>query len=311
MILYLSGTAVMAASLGDSRAVLATLPDLAPPEESDPTPVEKPEPIPTKGAKYRRVLLPSRRLDAVPITTDQKPNHEAEMQRIQQCGGRVSRLTDEAGNRIGPYRVWRAHGNLPGLAMSRSLGDKIAKQIGVIATPIVQEFQYVPGVDQFFVVASDGVWYALCRDVMTNEEVVNFVERFRSICPQESKYSTDGVSPSTAAIAHLLCEEARYRWFGIVEEEDVMVDDISCVIVQLMAIEDPGNRPRVPRIAKMTNVSVSLDETTEDTSRPQGTDPLRNSVIPVEESSDGIRRNVVRRDLIRGSIVNTEESKIE
>ena len=155
--LYLNEDKAMAASVGDSRAVLATLPDLAPPENK---PNSKEQP---RTGKYCRKLVATRRLDAVQITIDQKPNHEEEMKRILQCGGRVSRLADEFGNRIGPYRIWRNHGNLPGLAMSRSIGDKMAKQLGVIATPIVQEFEYVPGVDQFFVVASDGVWYGFTQ----------------------------------------------------------------------------------------------------------------------------------------------------
>ena len=30
----------------------------------------------------------------------------------------------------------------------------------------------------------------------------------------------------------MVCEEARYRWLSIVEEEDVFIDDISCVVVE-------------------------------------------------------------------------------
>jgi len=30
----------------------------------------------------------------------------------------------------------------------------------------------------------------------------------------------------------MLCEEARIRWLAIVEHEDVMIDDISAVIIE-------------------------------------------------------------------------------
>lgn len=48
-------------------------------------------------------------------------------------------------------------GNLPGLTVSRSLGDEIAKQIGVIANPIIQFFEFFPEQDQFMIIGSDGL----------------------------------------------------------------------------------------------------------------------------------------------------------
>ena len=39
------------------------------------------------------------------------------------------------GNPAGPARVWLKHENIPGLAMARSIGDRIAAQVGVIAEP--------------------------------------------------------------------------------------------------------------------------------------------------------------------------------
>jgi len=36
------------------------------------------------------------------------------------------RLVDEVGQPIGPYRVWLEYAWLPGLAMSRALGDRLA-----------------------------------------------------------------------------------------------------------------------------------------------------------------------------------------
>ena len=42
----------------------------------------------------------------------------------------------------------------------------------------------------------------------------------------------DGVTPSNSCIAHLLCEEARLRWLTLVECENVMIDDIGCVVIE-------------------------------------------------------------------------------
>ena len=148
--MHVTESKLMAASVGDSRAVLASR---TPAGLSE---IEKDTGAP-KITKYQR-KIPTGTLTALPVTVDQKPNHAEEIERIHQCGGVVSRLTDEQGNRIGPYRIWRKGGNMPGLAMSRSIGDKIGSSIGVIATPIVQEFDYAPGQDQFIVMASDGIW---------------------------------------------------------------------------------------------------------------------------------------------------------
>jgi len=71
---------------------------------------------------------------------------------------------------MGPARVWHKDINVPGLAMSRSIGDLIAKNLGVISIPIVTTHNYRPDIDQFLVVGSDGLW-----DVMSNIEAVNFV----------------------------------------------------------------------------------------------------------------------------------------
>ena len=58
--------------------------------------------------------------------------------------------------------------------MSRSIGDTIGADIGVIATPVTSSYQHIWGNDQFIVAASDGVW-----DVMENSEVERFVEAYR------------------------------------------------------------------------------------------------------------------------------------
>ena len=150
MCVYMNETGVHVGSVGDSRAILGTIPE---------NPDEVPKFKPTEPDEvFKRNILPTRLLNAIPLTVDQKPNHQEELERIRKSGGRVQRLTDERGNKIGPYRVWKRNSNLPGLAMSRSIGDGIATEIGVIATPIFNSFDLDMERDQFIVSASDGVW---------------------------------------------------------------------------------------------------------------------------------------------------------
>lgn len=186
----------------------------------------------TQAVKDLKRSRPSRlvpNIYPVQLTKDQKPEDSEELTRLVECGARVKRLVDEDGNRVGPYRVWEMNSNVPGLSMSRSIGDQIAKSLGVIATPIITEMEIDPLHDNFIVVASDGVW-----DTMDNDDVCNYVEYFRSKCQKNHKKTPKGepVFYGNSNIAQLLCEEARVRWFSIVEDEDVLIDDISCVVIE-------------------------------------------------------------------------------
>ena len=47
---------------------------------------------------------------------------------------------------LGPMRVWLTEVDVPGLAMSRSVGDKVAKTVGVTAVPEIQKHRIGPDV---------------------------------------------------------------------------------------------------------------------------------------------------------------------
>ncbi|OMJ73986.1 hypothetical protein SteCoe_27197 [Stentor coeruleus] len=162
------------------------------------------------------------------LTRDHKPEINEEAQRIRENGGKVKRLLDYEGNRIGPYRVWENDTNLPGLIMSRSIGDNVAKNIGVISTPDITSINIDWKNDLFLIVGSDGLW-----DAMANDDVVNFVEFYRDKSYRGNNRNKDTPSLQNSNIAQLLCEEARTRWFAIVEEDNVSIDDISCIILEL------------------------------------------------------------------------------
>lgn len=280
-------------SVGDSRAVLGTIPETG-------TPIEEPPP---RSGKYFRSIEPIRQLKSVQLSIDQKPNHESELKRIEASGGIVQQLTDEYGHKVGPYRVWQKSGNLPGLAMSRSIGDGIAKKLGVTAQPVYHFFPYIKFRDQFIVMASDGVW-----DVIENIEVVNFVERFRKKC-------LVGISPrpyphnlENTSIAQLVAEEARFRWFGICEEEDVVIDDISVIVIQMGNLEPvPMQLPPVAVKRKTVHMNTVAHVESVQEVKPAVVrgDLLRGSYIPAKE------KGKKRFDPNRGSLINKEENKEE
>mmetsp|Transcript_16821 Transcript_16821/g.30067 ORF Transcript_16821/g.30067 Transcript_16821/m.30067 type:complete len:494 (+) Transcript_16821:5656-7137(+) len=217
------------ASVGDSRAILASVNS----NTDSPAPyanTDGEERKVLKSIKTTRQSIVNIPLYPIQLTKDQKPEDPEERERISKSGGTVSRITDPHGNKIGPYRVWKRNEGFPGLAMSRSIGDKTGSEVGIIATPVTTEYNLKPGQDLFIVAASDGVW-----DVMDNEDVINFVECYRGSCRKGELLDSLSITPTSCSIARLLCEEARVRWFSIVEDEDVMIDDISCVVIELEA----------------------------------------------------------------------------
>ena len=61
---------------------------------------------------------------------------------------------------------------MPGLAMSRSLGDAVAQSVGVIPEPEFFELE-LDSSDKFFIMASDGLW-----EFISNDEAVKLVAPF-------------------------------------------------------------------------------------------------------------------------------------
>ena len=74
-----------------------------------------------------RAIYINSKYEAVQISKDHKPNLPDEQKRILNSGGRVAKVPNTAN--IGPFRVWLKNEDLPGLAMSRSFGDFVAKSV--------------------------------------------------------------------------------------------------------------------------------------------------------------------------------------
>mmetsp|Transcript_34003 Transcript_34003/g.59264 ORF Transcript_34003/g.59264 Transcript_34003/m.59264 type:complete len:386 (-) Transcript_34003:45-1202(-) len=173
---FVSGDRLFLAHLGDSRVAM--------------------------GSKYGSHWIASQ------LTTDHKPENSEETKRILRHGGEVRRSLDSYRNPSGPYRVWLPGQDGPGLAMSRSIGDRYAKEAGVVASPEIKSLIIAPQ-DRFLIIASDGIW-----DVIGTEEAVNIVARkLESMSLEES--------------ADALVDEAHLRWRRDCES----VDDITVIVV--------------------------------------------------------------------------------
>ena len=132
----------------------------------------------------------NRNMGIIPLSTDHKPDLPGEIDRIILKGGEVDRLKDMFGNKIGPARVFQLGSEYPGLAMSRSLGDFQAKQVGVIPSPQIIEYD-INFSSKYLVICSDGVW-----EYVSNEQVRNIGNLFYAkndvvgYCNELVKYST-------------------------------------------------------------------------------------------------------------------------
>ena len=101
------------------------------------------------------------------------------------------------------------------------------------------------------------------------------------------------VNSSNTCISQIVCEEARMRWYTIVEEEDVMIDDISCIVLEIKkgdgVLKTHSKRP------------IPIEEI--------------NEHVPEEEAS-GLRKaptlkDIAVRDPRRGSFVSDKLSPFE
>lgn len=135
------------------------------------------------------------------LSKDHSLSDKFEFKRIKKCKGRIEQSRNQFGDYVGPQRVWHENYGYPGLAMTRSLGDALAKDLGVIDTPgtpssLIKDITCVelnPSC-KFFVLATDGIW-----DVLTNDNVIE-------ICVKciETK------GPDFCA--REICSEASDRW---------------------------------------------------------------------------------------------------
>ena len=163
------GTEIWLVNVGDSRIVLGTKEVHSPTSSSSSSSSHSSDtPEAQTSASY------SQRCVAHDVTIDHKPHLPSEFSRIQSTGGRVFSIQYENGI-IGPPRVWLGKHNVPGLAMSRSLGDFVVHSAGVISTPDIFHYRLNSTADSFLVVATDGIW-----ENLNGQEVIDIAMQYNN-----------------------------------------------------------------------------------------------------------------------------------
>ena len=184
------------ANCGDSRAVLAR-------STAGPAGDDGPSDAAGPSKKYENMT-------AVPLSVDQNPDSPGEEERILSSGGFVSPPPEPGLS----SRVWLdpSHTQV-GLAMARSIGDHAVKGVGVIAEPVVLSHRIDPSVDEFVIMATDGVWEFIDSDVA----VGIVADRL-------------GQGGGASGACEALIDAAVGRWH---EVEGCYRDDITAIVIRL------------------------------------------------------------------------------
>lgn len=140
------------------------------------------------------------------ITIDHKPDLPKEKERIVKSGGRVFCVTYPGGI-VGPPRVFLKAMDIPGLAMSRSLGDEVSHSVGVSAIPDITTRELLP-TDKAIILASDGLW-----EFITNNEVV-------AMCAKR---------PHPKDAVDVMMKQSEEKWL----KNEQVVDDTTIIVAYL------------------------------------------------------------------------------
>eukprot|EP00933_Yihiella_yeosuensis_P036548 TRINITY_DN30317_c0_g1_i1.p1 TRINITY_DN30317_c0_g1~~TRINITY_DN30317_c0_g1_i1.p1 ORF type:complete len:463 (-),score=118.16 TRINITY_DN30317_c0_g1_i1:124-1512(-) len=174
---------------------------------------------------------------AVALSEDHKPMLPEEKARIEAAGGEIEEESTSAGSRT-EYRI---NG---GLNLSRALGDLSYKnpnlqphQQMISGVPDVKTLQWKVGVEEFVLLACDGVW-----DCMSSQQAVDFVRR--RLPPQGTKR---GLTPVLEALLDACCATTPTQRGGL------GCDNLTAVLVRF---EDPAT-------AALAAEAEAKDEVTE------------------------------------------------
>ena len=127
-------------------------------------------------------------------------------------GGIISQCNDlyDDGKEGGPFRIWVKGCDYPGISMSRSIGDKISHDIGVIYEPEILDFN-IDNNCEYIVIGSDGIW-----QYTKNEDIAHIIKPFMN----DKKYEN---------ACKAVIRKASMGWI----ENDSIIDDITVIIIFL------------------------------------------------------------------------------
>jgi serine/threonine protein phosphatase PrpC len=153
------------------------------------------------------------------LSRDHKPTEKDEYNRIIEADGEIEAIEDDNGNWTGPLRVWEKGSEGPGLAMTRSLGDKVGSKIGVVCTPEVFKY-FIKEEDRAFIIASDGLW-----EYMNNQDVTNSVKELIT----NMRNNNENNEINADIITKELFNQSIERW----RKKEQGIDDITIICVLL------------------------------------------------------------------------------
>ena len=144
---------------------------------------------------------------AIELSRDHKPTEKDEAKRIYENDGRIQPFTED-GEFVGPQRVWIKEEEVPGLAMTRSFGDRVAASVGVISEPEIKEFDFDEN-DKYMIIASDGIW-----EFISSQECIDIIQKY---------YENNDLK----GCCEYLYQESSKRWL----KEEEVIDDTTLILV--------------------------------------------------------------------------------
>ena len=188
------------------------------------------------------------------LSVNHKPDLPEENKRILQCNGKVEKLKikNSINEEYGPYRVFEKDSDtLPGLAMSRSIGDEKSKQLGVVYEPDLFVYD-LRSEHRIIIVGSDGLWNLISYEEAIEiagkvydegkkgEEAVNnlmdiakynYNENLKKIRKEKKKQNNKNINERKNN--DKLNNEKNEGNIGVLKNERTSMDDITCLVIFL------------------------------------------------------------------------------
>ena len=132
---------------------------------------------------------------ALQLSRDHLPSEPDEMERIIENGGRIKEIWGE-NNFCGVEKIFLKNSEIPGLNISRSIGDSIAHNIGVISDPEIKIYEF-NGNEKFIILGNNWIW-----KYMSNNECVDIVKSY-----YENNYDAKGCMSALIKEAYIRKEK--------------------------------------------------------------------------------------------------------
>ena len=142
------------------------------------------------------------------ISIIHKPDEPKEKQRILEMGGEIHPYYDENGIYEGPNRIYAKNKTYPGLCLSRSIGDLIGEEIGIISEPDII-IKNIDSTCKYIILGSDGLW-----------DMIKPYDANRIVNPYFNRGDPDGACKA-------LLKKATKNW----EKDGSERDDITIIVI--------------------------------------------------------------------------------